>query len=217
MVKAGSALGFGHSDASQAKLGGLSECLPRKVTRLIQLARERFHFRFREFAHAFLQQLLLFTQFQIQRKSPSQKTLSIIRHCNLTWTRRALLQVVPDLSTKSCASAANASTMFGKAHFYAGEKTWPEQRLSFCTLSRRMLQSSKRLISRNTCHSPPRNYSVPAKLFFQRQYHRHRAARPNIIALRKFTSPRWKPCELVSLHLEARKPPLMRLQFLPAG
>ena len=49
------ALGFGDRHASQAELCGFAECFAREMARLVELVRQRLHFRFGEFAHRALQ------------------------------------------------------------------------------------------------------------------------------------------------------------------
>ena len=62
VIEASAAFGFGDGDSCEAEFGGFVEEFVRKLAGLVVFAGERLHFGFREFANAFLEELLIFGQ-----------------------------------------------------------------------------------------------------------------------------------------------------------
>ena len=69
VVEASAALRFRKGHPRESQFCRFLEKLAREMSRLIELFRERPNFRFRKLAHALLQQLLFFRQFQVHRGS----------------------------------------------------------------------------------------------------------------------------------------------------
>jgi len=76
VVEACAAFGFGEWHAGKSQFRRFLEQLARETARLVEFLRQRTDFRFREFAHALVQQLLFFCKFEVHRGSlPVQPTL----------------------------------------------------------------------------------------------------------------------------------------------
>ena len=71
VVHAGAAIIFGQGDSGQTELGGLTESIAREAAGFVNFLGERFDLRFGEIADAFLQELLLFSEREIQGGSPA--------------------------------------------------------------------------------------------------------------------------------------------------
>ena len=74
VVHAGATVIFRDGNGGEPELGGFAKGFVREAAGLVDFARQRLHFRFGKFAHSFLQQLLLFAEFEIQWTTPRNRS-----------------------------------------------------------------------------------------------------------------------------------------------
>jgi hypothetical protein len=78
VIHTGAAFGFRNGDSGEAQCGGLLEEFAGKFALFVVFAGEGLYFGFGEIAHAFLQELLFFGEFEVQRAAFRKKTTSTV-------------------------------------------------------------------------------------------------------------------------------------------